>query len=215
LAGKYLLIGSLGAAIVLGGGLTAFAGTSPGGTSSFVSDLASHLGISTSKLQAGIKATELDQVETLLKAGKITSTQASKLEAAISSGHFNLRPFRLDRPPGRGLIRASLKDVSSAIGIPPQTLIADLKNGETLSEIISKAGKSTSAVEATLQADLKARLDTLVANGRITSQQETTILQNFTSHFQDLLQMTWPWGPRGGGGSAPMGGWNGTSTPNL
>lgn len=219
----HLLLGGLGAALVLGAGLTATA-FAAGGTSgtpafSFMSDLASHLGISTTKLDQAVKSTELDKVNALLKAGTITTSQAQKLEQAIQSGKSHLGGWEMNfGHHGFGhLMRGGMSDLASVLGLTPQTLMQDLQGGKTLAQIITAQGKTTSEVESQLQNQLKTRLDTLVANGRLTTSQESTILSDFAAHFQNLLNATWPMGPGAGwnGGMGSSFQMSGPSGPSI
>ncbi|MGC8461042.1 MAG: hypothetical protein ACP5OR_04275 [Candidatus Dormibacteria bacterium] len=67
----------------------------------------------------------------------------------------------------------------------PITVIGDLKKGESLDTI---AGSQASTVQSQLVARYTKYLDTLVAKGKITSQQEQTRSQAFSSKLNSLMQ---------------------------
>jgi hypothetical protein len=118
-----------------------------------------------------------------------------------------LKPgFRLGIGPG------SLDSLASFLGISTNDLQTALRNGQTLAQIAQAHGKSASDVKTVLTGQLKSNLDKEVAAGRMTSQQETTILNNASSHLDSLISNGFRAGGRGrpfghgfGPGPGPMG----------
>jgi len=112
------------------------------------------------------------------------------------------------KPPGpRGRWQGGAGMMSSLaqfLGISATELQTDLRNGQTLAQIAQAHGKSTSDLKTFLTNQLKTRLDKAVASGRMTSQQETTALNNASSRFDNLINSKLPApgqrGPRGFGG---------------
>lgn len=77
--------------------------------------------------------------------------------------------------------------LATFLGISTTELQTDLKNGQTLAQIGQAHGKSTTDLKNFLTSQLKSRLDQAVANGRLTSQQESTMLNNASSRFDKLI----------------------------
>ena len=75
-----------------------------------------------------------------------------------------------ERPQGRARGRV-LALVAETIGITAQELSADLRAGESITEIAEEYGSSGEAVVAALSAHLRARLDAAVEAGRLTPQE--------------------------------------------
>ena len=77
-----------------------------------------------------------------------------------------------ERPQGRARGRVlALALVAETIGITAQELSADLRAGESITEIAEEYGSSVEAVVAALSAHLRARLDAAVEAGRLTPQE--------------------------------------------
>ena len=76
------------------------------------------------------------------------------------------------------LLHGIFKPVAQLFGITPAQLRTQLGHGQTLAQIAANYGKSATAVQTALTNELKTRLDKLVANGKLTSARETTILTN-------------------------------------
>jgi lambda repressor-like predicted transcriptional regulator len=80
-----------------------------------------------------------------------------------------------------------LSPVAGFLGISETDLQTALRHGQTLAQIAQAHGKSTNDLKTFLTNQLKTRLDDAVKNGRITSQQETTMLNNASSRFDKLI----------------------------
>ena len=111
---------------------------------------------------------------------------------------------------GRG--QDFLDPLASFLGISTSDLQTALRNGQTLAQIAQAHGKSASDVKTFLTNQLKTNLDKEVAAGRITSQQETTILNNASSRFDNMINNGFksggpgrPFGHGFGPGPGPMG----------
>ncbi|MGH2459337.1 MAG: hypothetical protein ACRDIY_10780, partial [Chloroflexota bacterium] len=91
-----------------------------------------------------------------------------------------------------------LSSVAGFLGISQTDMQTDLKNGQTLAQIAQAHGKSASDLTTFLTAQLKTRLDKAVSGGKLTSQQETTMLNNASTRFDKLINSKFqPMGKRG------------------
>lgn len=199
---KHLLIGALIALPLLaGGGVAAVAasgsasGTSPAAT--FLADLASHLGISTSTLQSAVQQSEIDQVEAQLKAGKLTQAQATKIETQIKSGDVGRGFGMMGGPHGRrGFMaggNAAMQAAATYLGLTQQQLMTDLQGGKSLSSLATaSSGKSVSGLEAAITAAIQQSLQQAVSQGKLTQAQATTQESNLQTFVQQFVTRTGP-----------------------
>jgi hypothetical protein len=80
----------------------------------------------------------------------------------------------------------------SYLGLSSDTLEADLKSGQTLAQIAdATSGKSSAGLVDALNAAAKAKLDPLVAAGKLSSDQETAILAKVATSVNQLVSMSW------------------------
>jgi hypothetical protein len=70
------------------------------------------------------------------------------------------------------------------------TLQADLANGQSLADVAKAQNKSTDGLKTAITNAVQTRLDAAVKNGDITKSQETDILNEFSSHADDLINTT-------------------------
>lgn len=212
---KKLLIGSLATMLVVaGGGAYALAASGGAGTGfSFLTDLAGHLGLPVATVKTALQQTEIDKVNSLLKAGKITSQQATQMEQAINSGKFPVggMGFGMHRHgPGMMGMGLDLKAASTYLGVSMQQLMTDLQGGQTLAQVATAQGKTAQGLEQALTTAFQTRLQTAVTNGHMTQQQANTALSRFQSNVSQMINgtMKGPWGhgwgppPQQGSGSS-------------
>lgn len=83
----------------------------------------------------------------------------------------------------RGFVNA----VANFLGMTPTDLTSALKSGQTLTQVAQAHGKSQSDLVTFLQNQLKAALDKAVANGKITSQQEQTVLNKASTRINTAV----------------------------
>jgi len=115
------------------------------------------------------------------------------IAAAAGSGGSSGPPA--GGPPGGAAI-------ASYLGVTASELQSDLQSGQTLAQIATAQGKTVSGLEAAMIAAAKAHLDADVADGKLTSAQEQTMLSNLQSHVDDIVNST---GPPAGGRHGPGG----------
>jgi polyhydroxyalkanoate synthesis regulator phasin len=154
----------------------------------------------------GGPAAALDSILTgLVSKGTITQVQADAIKAAVTSAAETAkanRPAKVDGPD-----RAAMDAlISTTLGIDSATIKSRLKAGETLAAI---AGSKKDALISALVAEHTKKIDAKVAEGKITSEQATTLKANLVAHVtQDISEVKGK-GKHGHGGPlgapAPMG----------
>lgn len=214
-----LIAGALAlvAVLAIGGVATVFAAgpTNTGGTSrgqEFLNRLANNLGISTDKLQQGLKTTADQEIDNAVANGRITQDQGNKAKAKVDAGN-GLNAFTRffgARIHQRDLMRFGIwNDVAGELGMTPQDLSSQLKSGKTLKQIITDQNKSVDDVVNAVVAKVKQTLDTSVANGKMTQSRESSILTNLKTRLTDLINNGGPM-PHPNGSTMP----NGSATPS-
>ncbi len=187
------------AILAVGGFATVFAAGTPTTTNgttqstraqTFLDRLASNLGITTDKLQQGLKDTANQYVDQALSKGKITQQQADAAKQKIANSN-GLSPFthffaRRDRVKDR-LQVASWNDIAKALNMTPQDLRSQIQSGQTLKQIIDSHNMTVDSVVSNVVSQVKTQLDTKVASGAITSEQETNILNGLQSRLTNLI----------------------------
>ena len=186
------------------GGAVAASKSSPNGTS-FLDRVASHLGISTRKLQDATKAAAIDQVNADLKAGRITQAQADEMKARIRQGDVPLffggvhrfgdfghgRFEHHDGPFGHHLSAAA-----DYLGLSVPQLMQKLIGGKSLADVAKEQNKSVDGLKQAMLDDAKTHLDQAVKSGFLTEAQAKQMLSELQSHLDDIVNGKFP-GPRG------------------
>jgi ABC-type amino acid transport substrate-binding protein len=211
---KRTLAVAIAALAVAGGGGAALGAGGSSPASSFLDDVARHLGISTAKLQDATKAAALDQVNAALKAGRITQAQADALEARIESGEL---PFFGRALGGFGLFGlrerpfAFGEKVTAAadyLGLTVDELRNRLAQGQSLAQVAKAQGKSVDGLEQAILAVVKKRVDAAVSAGTLTQDQAKAVLDRAQARIARLVNRTFPapgFGWRFFGGPGPRG----------
>lgn len=83
-----------------------------------------------------------------------------------------------------------LNDAAKALNVSSSALRADLKAGDTLAQIASAHGSSGAALASTLEADVKASIQTAVQNGTLTSAQAAQITQHVPTMVEAFVNQT-------------------------
>lgn len=159
----------------------------------FLDKLAANLGLSSDQLQNGLKTTEKQYVDQAAQNGKLTPEQATALEQQIdqSNGIAPLGRFLQQR-----FQQAKVnigKAVADTLGITPQQLKSELQSGKTLKDVIVEHSPGKTPDQAVqdvvnaVVAQAKTRLDTAVQNGKLSSEQETTILNNLSQRLTNRI----------------------------
>jgi AraC-like DNA-binding protein len=198
-------VGAVTALVAVGG--TAIAASSSS-SSSFLDDFARHLGVAPSKVQSALQQTEQDQINQLVKEGKLTKQQAQQLEQRLKQhagggqlpfgfpmfghhgfgGHFGGH-FGGPGGFGPGPIGGQFQAAASYLGVSTSTLMSDLRGGKTLATLATAHGKSVSGLEAAMLAAAEKNLQSAVSQGHLTEAQATKFegflrmqIDNFVQH---------------------------------
>lgn len=143
----------------------------------YLEKLAANLGIDVSRLQEAMKTAGQQTIEAAQASGLIDSNQAQKLQKGIENGFWP--GFVGSRKPpmhGWGLNFGS--EIANILGITPQELQQELKNGKTLEQIVTTKGLTLDQLKEKLLNVAKTKLDEAVANGKLTKEKADKLLQH-------------------------------------
>jgi predicted XRE-type DNA-binding protein len=199
-----------------GAGVAVAATSSNSGPSSFLDDVAKHLGISRQKLDDATKAAAIDQVNADLAAGRITKDQADALKKRIESG--DVPALGGLRGPGGGgpklgfgfgpggpgaiakpFVTDGLAAAAKYLGLSESELRNKLSSGQSLAAVAKAQNKAVDGLQDAIVAAEKADLDKAVADKKLTQSQADDALNALKSHIGDLVNGRLSFrGPRGG-----------------
>lgn len=105
------------------------------------------------------------------------------------------RPGMGGERPGMGGLRGGLlgdtlpliNAASDATGLTPREIGEAVRGGQTLGEVITANGADPAAVVDAALAEVSAKLDTAVTNGRITAEQESAMLGGLKAFYEAAL----------------------------
>ena len=87
----------------------------------------------------------------------------------------------------RELAREEFKLAADTIGIPAKELRQAVKGGQSISEVAEVNGVSTQTVVDAVVNDLSARLDTAVADGKITQERADNVKERLPERITNLV----------------------------
>lgn len=109
-------------------------------------------------------------------------------------------------PAGSGGGPPGAAAIATYLGLTSDQIRADLQSGQTLAQIATAQGKTAAGLEAAIVADATTNLDAAVTAGKLTSTQEATMLADLKARVDGLVNSAGPpagakGGPGGPGGS--------------
>jgi len=153
-----------------------------------IDDAAKQLGISSSKLSDALRKALNDRVDAAVAAGRITKAEGDALKQRVASSDF---------PLVGGLHRGfghfgfgGLEAAAGYIGITEAQLRTELEGGKSLAQVATAHGKSVDGLVNTLFADAKSKLDDAVSAGRLTTSQETEMLNGLKDRITNKVNST-------------------------
>jgi polyhydroxyalkanoate synthesis regulator phasin len=176
----------------------------------FLDDVAGRLHVTTDQLTAALKGAADDQIDAAVKAGKLTQAQADEVKKRIDSANGPLLGLGPLGGPGHGPGGPGgpgprgfggpfgLDGAASYLGLSEQQLRDKLQSGKSLADIAKATnGKTVDGLKAAIKDSLTKRLDQEVKDGHLTSSQRDKIVNEMSSHLDDIVNNTPPnGGPR-------------------
>ncbi len=199
-AKRRLVVGAGAALAVAGGGagIAAVQAGSPAEESqAVIDDAAKQLGVQPSALSNALRKALEDRVDAAVAAGRLTKAEGDALKQRIASGELPLIFGGLHGPGMPFGHSDKLSTAATYLGVTEVQLRADLESGKTLAQVAKDRGKS---VDGLIQAMTKAEqqeLDAAVAAGRLTKDQEQSMLSDLKQRITDFVNGTAPRSFRG------------------
>jgi len=165
-----------------GSSLTAVdASSSSAQCSTFMKHFAVEIGKTQAQINSAFQKAIADTLADEVKSGQITQAQADGIKAKLANQTPctlpNIRTPRGDKTALGAYMQQYLAAAASALGITQTQMTTDLKSGQSLSQIAAAQHVSEADFRTKLIAGLKPALDQAVTDKKITSAQETLILQ--------------------------------------
>jgi polyhydroxyalkanoate synthesis regulator phasin len=188
-----------------------------GTVNTFLAKVAAKLGISEEKLTTAVDEAYDETLDEAVSSGRLTQEQADRLKERgfDFAPQFGRGPGFGERGPMQGV---QLMDAAAeALGMSADDLMAELKDGKSLADVAEAKGISVEKLTSDLLGQVKAQLDGLVSDGKLTQEQADNIYVQTESNIDQIVSDTsglgGPCGPRGGRGFGPMPGSSDSSTP--
>ncbi|MBV9309850.1 MAG: hypothetical protein JOZ73_03420 [Solirubrobacterales bacterium] len=202
---KLSIAGALVALAAFGGGAYAATQSNTNPRQAYLSDVAKRLGTSPQQLNQALEQALFDRLNAAVAAGKLTKAQADAIKRRIEQsgglplgglGFLGHREHGAFGGPGArgGLLTAAAK----YLGLSQAQLMSELSAGHSLAQIAHQRNKSTSGLQNAMLASAKTRLDRAAAAKRLTSAQETQLLNRLKTRISRLIQTAPPRGMRPG-----------------
>src|SRR5207247_10269495 len=148
------------------------------------------LGVSPTARANAPKHAMMNRIDAAVSAGRLTKEQGDALKARLQSGSV---PFFGFRGPGENRpFAAQLGVAATYLGVTEDQLRADFQSGKTLADVAKAKGKSVNGLIDALVAAVTKQLDQAVADGRLTKDQEQTILGRVKERITGLVNGTMP-----------------------
>lgn len=153
-----------------------------------IAEIAQSKGISEETLISDLQAQLKEQLDQAVANGKITADKENSILEKSGAKFQKLVEHKGVLKEHKEQKGEPLKEVASVLGIDVKTLRDDLKAGQSIAEIAQSKGISEQTLISDLQGKLKSRLDQAVANGKLTSDKESQILEKSTERLKKLVE---------------------------
>lgn len=145
----------------------------------FIEKLAANLGVDKGKLEEAVKQTGLQLVDEAVQQGRLTSEQAEKIKARIQEGQWFPGHFWGREAGGPGGFH--LTAVAEALGMTPDELSAQLKQGKTIPEIAQEKGISIEQLRQKVFESKIQAIQQAVKDGKLTQEKADQLIQRMQS----------------------------------
>jgi hypothetical protein len=190
---RWKLVVAAGATLAIAGGGVAIGATQFGSPSqesqAVVNDAAKQLGVTPAALSNALKQALENRVDAAVAAGRLTKAQGDALKARIRSGSV---PFFGFGPGGPHHFGEDLQVAADYLGLTTDQLRSQLESGKTMAAIAKENGKSVDGLVNALYNAEKKELDQAVSDGKLTKDQEQTILMHVRERITAKVNGTLP-----------------------
>ena len=167
-----------------------------------LADVAQAHGKTVDGLVNALVADAKTKLDTAVKAGKLTQSQADEMLADLKkhitdfvTGTLPAKPFG---PGGFGhIVGPKLDAAATYLGITEEQLQTELQSGKTLAQVAQAHGKTVDGLVNALVADAKTKVDAAVKAGKLTQSEANDLLAGLKDRITDLVNGRFPAPPFG------------------
>ena len=164
-----------------------------------LADVAGDQNKSVDGLKTAIKDSVKSDLDSAVKAGKLTQTQENDLLDKLGASLDDLVNNKGLGPPGAGPgpfffkagpfgpIKSGIDAAAKYLDLTDAQLLNKLRSGKSLADVAGDQNKSVGGLKTAIKNAVKGDLDSAVKAGRLTQTQENKILTNLDSHLDDLV----------------------------
>ena len=152
------------------------------------------LGLSEQRLTDAARQAAKEMVDEAVQAGRLSQERAKALKERIDAGQFPAwgrgdGPGRRDRSPhpGPGPQGGGLRAAADVLGLTPQQLLDELRQGKSLAQAAAARGQSRDQLRDALLAPIRQAVERAVSENRLTRQQADERLQRARERLEGLI----------------------------
>ena len=157
-------------------------GPAPAAQPPFLDAVARHLGVPPARLEAAVRAAELERWNAFASAHHIPEERAKAIRERIEHD-----PVALAVRFGNGGRRTLLNAAAVYLGMPEAELMAELRGGKSLADIAQARGRSADGLKAAVLEAAKAELNGRVQAGVMSPQARDQTLSKLEGHLDELI----------------------------
>jgi hypothetical protein len=190
---KRCCLGAVAALITLGTAVGAAAGPMAPAPqpAPLLEAVARHLGLPPARLEAAVRAAELERWNAFASAHHIPEERVREVQEEIARQPVTLVARFGSR--GKGVLAAA----AAYLGLQPAELVAQLRQGKSLADVAAAAGKSTDGLKSAIYAAAQAELAGRVQAGTMTAEARQKALDELRVNLDAMIRQKLPPGPGG------------------
>lgn len=178
----------VGATLVGGIGLAAAQGEDAP-VRTFLGRVAEKLGIGEDELRSAMTEAQQDIIDERVAEGSLTAEQGERLKERIEEkGLLGLRDRLAIRHHVRDQVgRLTGKAAATVLGMEPEDLRDELKDGKTIAEVAEEQGMPLDELTAALLPEVQQELNALAAEGKLTEEQADAIYERVEKNIDHIV----------------------------
>lgn len=160
----------------------------------FLGRVAEKLGIGEDELRSAISEVEGEIVDEKVAEGLLTPDQGERLKERIEEGNpLGPRAFHRIGEGGRHHYPwlLPLHSLATVLGIEPQDLVSELKEGKTPAQLAEEQGMTRDELTAALLDEARGKLDEQIADGNLTETQADAIFESVENNIDRFVDGVW------------------------
>ncbi len=173
---------AVGAVAVGGVATSAQEGDGPIGT--LLGKVAEKLGVTEDELEAAFQEARDETIDEAVADGRLTEEQAARLRERVEEGGFPLRARFRGAGEHKGYV---IEAAAQVLGMSQEELKDELKDGNSLAEIVEAQDMTVDDFKAELLVEVQADIDAKVADGTITQEQADRLSEGLEERIDNIV----------------------------